>query len=286
VSITALPTLGRILIEFGLNRTHIGVTAITAAAFNDAIGWTILATINAIVQSNFRPMLAAKMLAETLLFGMFLLFAVRPLVKRWTQHVLKKEGTQISATTLAMVLVFVFSAAMITGLIGIFSIFGAFMMGAVLFDQEEFRHAVSLRLRDFVYVFFVPIFFMYTGLRTDIGAMSGATTWKLCLLVIVTAIVAKGGGCALAARLSGMPWRESVTMGALMNTRGLMELIVLNVGYDLGVIPKNMFFMLTLMAVVTTYMTAPLLHLLMSPQELQMVEGRSVQPEVRRAQTG
>lgn len=288
ISITALPTLGRILIEFGLNRTHIGVMSITAAALNDAIGWMILATINAIVQSNFQPMLAAKMLAETLLFGTFLLFAVRPLVKRWTQHVLKKEGDQISATTLAIVLVFVFGAAMITNLIGIFSIFGAFMMGAVLFDQEEFRHAVALRLRDFVYVFFVPIFFMYTGLRTDIGTMSGATMWKLCLLVIVTAIVAKGGGCALAARFSGMPWRESVTLGALMNTRGLMELIVLNVGYDLGVIPKNMFFILTLMAVVTTYMTAPLLHLLLSPQELQMIPGRRPQrqSEARRAQTG
>lgn len=113
------------------------------------------------------------MLIETLLFGAILLFAVRPLLKRWMRHVLATEGEQISFTTLTMMLTLVFCAAMITNLIGIFSIFGAFMIGAVLFDQEKFRRAVALRLRDFVYVFFVPIFFMYTGLRTDIGTMSG-----------------------------------------------------------------------------------------------------------------
>jgi len=264
MSITALPTLGRILIELGFNRSHIGVTAITAAALDDAAGWTILAAINAIVRSNFHPMLAARMLIETLVFGAILLFAVRPLLKRWARHVLAAEGSQISFTTLAMVLTLVFCAAMITNLIGIFSVFGAFMMGAVLFDQEEFRRALALRLRDFVYVFFVPIFFMYTGLRTDIGTMSTPLMWGLCLLVIGVAILAKGGGCALASRLGGLSWQESASMGVLMNARGLMELIVLNVGHDLGVIPKSMFFILTLMAVVTTYMTAPLQRRLMS----------------------
>jgi Kef-type K+ transport system membrane component KefB len=170
----------------------------------------------------------------------------------------------MSFATLTMMLTLVFCAAMITNLIGIFSIFGAFMMGAVLFDQEKFRRAVALRLHDFVYVFFVPIFFMYTGLRTDIGTMSGPLMWELCVLVIAVAILAKGGGCALASRLSGLSWQESASMGVLMNTRGLMELVVLNVGYDLGVIPKSMFFILTLMAVVTTYMTAPLLKKLTS----------------------
>ena len=260
ISITALPTLGRILIEFGLNRTHIGVTAITAAALDDAAGWSILAAINAIVRSNFHPVLAARMLIETLVFGAILLFVVRPILKSWTRRVLAVEGEQLSFTTLTIILTLVFVAAMITNLIGIFAIFGAFMMGAVLFDQEKFRRAVALRLRDFVYVFFVPIFFMYTGLRTDIGSMSGPRMWELSLLVIGVAILTKGGGCALASRLGGLSWQESVSMGVLMNTRGLMELVVLNVGYDLGVIPKSMFFILTLMAVVTTYMTAPLLR--------------------------
>jgi len=264
MSITALPTLGRILIEFGLNRTHIGVTAITAAALDDAAGWTILATINAIVRSNFQPLPAARMLIETMAFGAGLLFIVRPLLKRWTRHVRESEGDQVSLTTLAIVLVLVFGAAMITIRIGIFSIFGAFMLGAALFDQEEFRQAVAARLRDFVYVFFVPIFFMYTGLRTDMGTMSGPSMWALCLLVIGVAVLAKGGGCALAARMGGLSWRDSASVGVLMNTRGLMELIALNVGYDLGVIPRSMFFILTLMAVVTTCMTAPILRRLMN----------------------
>jgi len=269
MSITALPTLGRILIEFNLNRTQIGVTAMTAAALDDAAGWIILATINAIVRSNFHPMLAARMLLETLGFGLILLFVVRPLLKRWTRHILKTEGPEISSTTLAIVLALMFGAAMITNLIGIFSIFGAFMMGALFFDQDEFRRAVALRLRDFVYVFFVPIFFMYTGLRTDIGVMSGPLLWQLCGLVVLVAIAAKAGGCALAARWSGLSWRDSALVGIFMNTRGLMELIVLNVGYDLGVIPKSMFFILTIMAVVTTYMTAPLLRRLTGPEQVQ-----------------
>ncbi|HEY2170930.1 MAG TPA: cation:proton antiporter [Candidatus Angelobacter sp.] len=288
MSITALPTLGRILIEFGLNRSHIGVTAIAAAALGDAAGWTILAAINAIVQSNFHPILAARMLIETLLFGAILLFVIRPLLKRWTRHVLAVEGEQISFATLTMMLTLVFCAAMITNLIGIFSIFGAFMMGAVLFDQEKFRRAVALRLRDFVYVFFVPIFFMYTGLRTDIGTMSGPLMWELCVLVIAVAILAKGGGCALASRLSGLSWQESASMGVLMNTRGLMELVVLNVGYDLGVIPKSMFFILTLMAVVTTYMTAPLLKKLTNlsiPQPCLQLSAVSSEIEVQRTST-
>ena len=273
ISITALPTLGRILIEFNLHRTHIGVTAITAAALNDAAGWIILATINAIVRSNFHPAVAVKMVVETFAFGVFLLLAVRPLLNRWTRHVMSVEGQQISFTTLAIVLVLVFGAAMVTNLIGIFSIFGAFMMGALLFDQDEFRRAVALRLRDFVYVFFVPVFFMYTGLRTDIGTMTSPLLWKLCALVIVVAIAAKGGGCMLAARWSGLSWRDSASVGAFMNTRGLMELIVLNVGYDLGVIPKSMFFILTMMAVVTTYMTAPLVRRLLGAAEFNFGEG-------------
>lgn len=269
VSITALPTLGRILVEFGLHGTPIGVTAITAAAVDDAAGWTILATISAMVRSNFSPWLTLRILAETLAFCAFLRFIVRPAMKRWTARVLKREGLELSFTTLTIVLSMVFGAAIVTNLIGVFSIFGAFMMGAVLFDQDDFRRAVALRLRDFTYVFFVPVFFVYTGLRTDIGSMSSALLWKLCALLIVIAIAAKAGGSALSARWSGLSWQDSAAIGFLMNTRGLMELVVLNVGYDLGVIPKSMFFMLTLMAVTTTYMTAPVLRHLLNLRDLK-----------------
>jgi Kef-type K+ transport system membrane component KefB len=270
MSITALPTLGRIITEFNLSGTHIGVLAITAAAADDVAGWTILAAISAIVRSNFYPALTVEMLLETLAFGLFLVFAIRPLLKRWTRHVMRVEGSQLSFATLAVVLALVFGAAMITNLIGIVSIFGAFMMGAMFFDQGEFRRAVALRLRDFVYVFFVPVFFMYTGLRTDVGSMTSPLLWQLCGLIIVVAIAAKGGGCMLAARWGGLSWRDSACIGAFMNTRGLMELIVLNVGYDLGVIPKSVFFMLTVMAVATTYMTAPLLRRLFRATEFDL----------------
>jgi Kef-type K+ transport system membrane component KefB len=123
------------------------------------------------------------------------------------------------------------------------------------------------RLRDFVTVFFLPIFFTFTGLRTDIGSMTGGTMWLLCGLVLLAAMVGKFGGCAVAARLSGMQWREAASVGVMMNTRALMELIVINIGYDLGVIPKSVFFMLVFMAVVTTYMTAPILQRLLVKTE-------------------
>src|SRR5262249_18416490 len=172
----------------------------------------------------------------------------------------------------------VFISALTTSKIGIFSIFGGFIMGAMLFDEHEFRKAVHARLQDFVRVFFVPIFFMYTGLRTDVGTMSGGIMWMLFALTIATAIFAKFVPATIAARASGFSWPDSFSMGVLMNTRALMELIVLNIGLDLGVIPKSAFFMFTLMAVITTFMTAPLLRVTLSyagfkPQPEEVVVG-------------
>jgi Kef-type K+ transport system membrane component KefB len=160
-------------------------------------------------------------------------------------------------------LVLVFVSSMITSQIGIFSIFGGFIMGAILFDEPEFRKAIHSRLQDFVRVFFVPIFFMYTGLRTDVGSMGGGVLWLVFAMVIVVAIGAKFVPSILAARLTGFSWPDSLSMGVLMNTRALMELIVLNIGLDLAVIPKSVFFMFTLMAVITTLMTAPMLRRLL-----------------------
>ncbi len=145
-------------------------------------------------------------------------------------------------------------------MIGIFSIFGGFVMGAILFDQKEVGQAIRTRLHDFVAVFFLPIFFTYTGLRTDIGSVKGWLPWVLCLLVLLAASLGKFGGCALAARASGISWRDSAAIGVMMNTRALMELIVVNVGYDLGIIPRSVFFMLVVMAVTTTYITTPVLR--------------------------
>ncbi|HEY1859182.1 MAG TPA: cation:proton antiporter, partial [Gemmataceae bacterium] len=159
--------------------------------------------------------------------------------------------------------------AIATNLIGIFAVFGAFLLGAVLSGEQEFRWAVARKVRDFVTAFFLPIFFAYTGLRTDIGSLASGHLWLLCGVVIVAAVVGKLGGCGLAAWLSRYSIREAACIGAMMNTRGLMTLIVINLGKDLGVVPDSVFCMLILMALITTVMTTPLLVLLMRGTELE-----------------
>lgn len=269
LSITALPVLGRMLVEFNLGRTRLGSLTITAAAADDATGWTLLALVSAIVRSSFDPLATLTMVAETLAFALFMILAVRPLLRRWTARTLETAGGEISLSGLAVLLILIFTAAAVTNVIGVFSVFGAFLLGAILYDQHEFREAVMRRLRDFVTVFFLPIFFTYTGLRTDIGSMHGGLLWALCGLVLLAAIAGKIGGCTTAALFSGLPSREAWSVGVLMNTRGLMELIVVNLGHEMGVIPPSVFFMLVLMAVVTTYMTSPLIRRLIRNTELE-----------------
>ena len=269
MSITAIPTLGRIMIELNIHRTRIGSLTISAAAAGDAAGWIILALVTAIARSTFDPFQLSLMIAEVLVFCFVMWFAIRPLVIRWSRTVLGNSGGELTLDSLALLLILIFVAAICTSLIGIFSIFGAFFLGAILYDQTELVAAIRRRLSDFVTVFFLPIFFTYTGLRTDIGSMGGSGLWFLCGLVLLAATAGKFGGCMLAARANGLPWRESSIIGALMNTRGLMELIVINIGYDLGIIPKSVFFMLVFMAVVTTYMTAPVLRKLVPDSEIE-----------------
>jgi len=269
MSITAIPILGRIMVELGLNRTRIGAITISAAAIDDATGWIILALVTAIVRSSFDPWKLSLMIGEVAAFAAVMLFAVRPALIRWTRKTLAGPDRDLSLNALAALLILILLAAMATNLIGIFSIFGAFFLGAILYDQHEFTAAVKRRLNDFVTVFFLPIFFTYTGLRTDIGTMTGATLWLFCALVLAAATLGKFGGCTLAARANGLPWRESAMIGVMMNTRALMELIVINIGYDLGIIPRSVFFMLVFMAVFTTYITTPLLRRLVQRSEVE-----------------
>lgn len=269
MSITAIPTLGRIMIELNIHRTRIGSLTISAAAAGDAAGWIILALVTAIARSTFDPFQLSLMIGEVLVFCFVMWFAIRPLVIRWSRTVLGNSGGELTLDSLALLLILIFVAAICTSLIGIFSIFGAFFLGAILYDQTDLVAAIRRRLSDFVTVFFLPIFFTYTGLRTDIGSMGGSGLWFLCGLVLLAATAGKFGGCMLAAKANGLPWRESSIIGALMNTRGLMELIVINIGYDLGIIPKSVFFMLVFMAVVTTYMTAPVLRKLVPDSEIE-----------------
>jgi len=272
LAITAIPVLSRIMMELNLQRTSIGSITITAAAVDDVAGWTILTVATAVVRSEFRVSHAAATIAEAGVFCAVMLFAVRPLLRKWIQHTRRVDGSEPSLTTIAVLLVLVLGAAAVTNVIGIFSIFGAFLTGTLLHDEREFAQAIALRLRDFTTTFFLPIFFTYTGLRTDIGSMSGALLWAVAGLIIVAAIVGKLGGCGLAARfVGGLSWRDSLTIGILMNTRGLMELIVINLGYELHVFPRSVYFMLVLMTLVTTYMTTPLVRRAIRNTELEQL---------------
>lgn len=269
LSITALPVLGRMMIEMGIHRTGLAAVVIAAAAAGDAVGWIMLAAVAAAAKGNFTIAGTAIMIGLTVAFVAFMYFVVRPLAVRYFRNSIADANGNLATTPLAVLFVLLFLAAIGTNLIGIFAVFGAFLLGAVLSDQEAIRVAVGVKLRDFITVFFLPIFFTYTGLRTDVGTLSGTSAWLIAIAVIGAAIIGKVAGCGLAARYAGFSWKESSLIGALMNTRGLMELIVINVGYDLGVIPRSLFTILVLMAVLTTVMTAPILHALRRGTELE-----------------
>jgi Kef-type K+ transport system membrane component KefB len=268
MSITAIPVLGRIMIELNITRTRIGSLTISAAAMNDAIGWTILAFITAVVRSTFEPVRIITMIGSVIAYGLLMAFVVRPVVVRWSAWTMSRNSGELSLNSMAVILILVLTSAAITNRIGIFSLFGGFMMGAIFYDQTDLRDALHRRLNDFVTTFFLPIFFTYTGLRTDMGSMAGAQSWMFCGLVLLAAVIGKFGGCTAAARLNGVAPREASIIGVMMNARGLTELIVINVGYELGILPKPVFFMLVFMAVATTYMTTPVLRRLFRGSEV------------------
>ena len=255
-SITALPILGRILMEFDMTRTTLGVIAISAAAINDVIGWLLLAVITALAVSNFSAADFMLKLAWLILYIVVCWWLVRPLLHRAIRHSVVSEH-RFSANLLGLLLAAIFLSAMATYKIGIFAIFGGFMLGVLLHDQHEVVSAWKKKVGGFVSVFFLPIFFTYTGLRTDIGGLNSVELWGWCVLLIALATLGKFGGCYWAARWSGLNHQESKVIGILMNTRALMELIIINVGFDLGVISQNVFTMLVLMAIVSTVITTP-----------------------------
>jgi Kef-type K+ transport system membrane component KefB len=281
MSITAIPVLARILLELNIVRTRIGAVTMTAAAVDDVVGWTLLAAVSGLVRANlgqeaFNPWQVLQMAGGTMLFLLVIVFVVRPLMKRLLRVCYSgAEKSDLTPSGLALVLVVLFAAAMVTSLIGIFAIFGAFLLGAALSDEEPLRKALGRELRDFLSVFFLPIFFTYTGLHTNIGSLGTVTHWVILVAILAAAIVGKWGGCSFAAWLGGFRPREAACIGAMMNTRGLMELIVINVGRQLGVIPDSLFCMLVLMALVTTLMTTPLLLWLAPGTELEKLVAHS-----------
>jgi Kef-type K+ transport system membrane component KefB len=285
MSITAIPVLGRLLLELNITKTTIGTVTMTAAAVNDAVGWILLAAISSIVEARYEVGLTVRMVAATLAFFAVVLWLVRPLLKRYIRRAIEAGNGDLTMNSLAVVYGLVFLCALATNLIGIFAVFGAFTLGTVLSDEPEFRNIMTRHLRNFLTVIFLPIFFTYTGLQTDIGALQSNTQWLMFGAVLACAIAGKLAGCGLAAYATGFHLREALCIGTLMNTRGLMELIVINVGRQLGVLPPDVYCMLVLMALFTTAMTTPLLLLLMRGTELEpqirqsgFLERRSAEP--------
>jgi Kef-type K+ transport system membrane component KefB len=258
MSVTAFPVLARILTDRKINRTRMGALALTCAAVDDVTAWCLLALVVGIAQA--RPADAVRTIVLTVVFIAFVMFVAAPLVRQLVPRL--ERSAHLTRAELAVLLVAMLGSAMATEYIGVHGIFGAFLLGVIIPSGSRVVADLRHRLDDLVAVLFLPVFFAFTGLRTEIGLISGAANWLLCGAIVVVACAGKFGGTALAARLTGLGWRDSAALGVLMNTRGLVELIVLNIGLDLQVISPKLFTMLVIMALVTTFMTTPILHLI------------------------
>ena len=256
MSITAFPVLVRILQDRGIFKTSLGSTATACAAVDDVTAWSMLAFVVAIARATSVAG-AAFNLGLVLVFIALMLFVIKPKLPSWLGQP-AMERPDPSKIVLGIVLGVVLVSALTTELIGIHALFGAFLAGIIMPTTAGFRDKLVVRVENLSSVLLLPVFFAFTGLRTQIGLLNGAQDWLTCVVIIAVATAGKLGGSALAARLTGMDWRGSLQLGALMNTRGLMELIALNIGYDMGILSQRIFTMLVIMALVTTIMTGPL----------------------------
>jgi Kef-type K+ transport system membrane component KefB len=257
MSITAFPVLARILEDRGLTKTQLGSIAITCAAVDDVTAWCILALVIALVKQAGIE-ISAITVVLTLIFAATMIFLVRPQLGR----AIKEPDSQLHKRRLIpVILAFVFICALITETIGIHALFGAFVAGVVMPPSTEFRIFLKDKFEAFGSYALLPLFFAFTGLRTQIGLLNEWQDWAMCAVIILVAIAGKLGGSMLMGRWTGMRWSDAFSIGVLMNTRGLVELVVLNIGYDLGILSGRIFAMMVLMALVTTFMTGPLLSL-------------------------
>jgi Kef-type K+ transport system membrane component KefB len=262
LAITAVPILGRMLREFELTRTEVGVITISAAAVNDVVGWLLLAGTTAYATGHFSVLHTWLQVGAISALVLVLWFVGRPAVD-WLMRTLPVVGGQISSNLMAVTIALLFSLGICTYLVGIFAIFGGFAAGLLFHRHRAFVEAWRHQVGQFVLVFFLPVFFTYTGLRTNVLGLTTQSDWEWFSVILAAAIIGKIVPVSAAARISGFSLDESVVMGVLMNTRALMELIVLNIGFDLGFIPHHVFTMLVVVAVVTTVMAAPLLRILL-----------------------
>lgn len=259
MSVTAFPVLARILTDKGLQKTRLGTIALTCAAVDDVTAWCLLALVVSVAQAKMSSAIVTLLMTLFYIGLMFLL--VKPIVRRGVLTLEKFE--RVSEGGLAVICLGLLLSALATEYIGIHAIFGAFLLGAIIPHESKVATDLTGRLQDLVRVLFLPAFFAFTGMRTEIGLLSTAVDWVICGVLIFIAILGKFGGTFVAARFAGVSWRQSAALGILMNTRGLVELIVLNIGLDLGIISPRLFTMLVIMALVTTFMTGPLLDLIL-----------------------
>ena len=258
MSITAFPVLARLLAERRLTRTELGTLALACAAVDDVTAWCILAYIVAFVRAGQQSRPLWITLTGVTVFTVVMIFGVRHLLRRFHNSFLRNGGVKENAMAVLLLLLLLSSA--MTEWLGIHLLFGAFLFGAILPRDDNFIRAVSEKLESITLVLLLPLFFAFTGLRTSVGVIRGADMWMYWLLILLVAVAGKLGGSTLASRAAGVPWRNAIALGVLMNTRGLMELVILNLGLDFGVINQALFSMMVLMALVTTFLTTPLLE--------------------------
>ena len=264
MSVTAFPVLARILAERRLLGTKLGTVAIVCAAVDDVTAWIILAFIVVLVRTSAQHGSILVNLILIIAFALIMIFGLRRLLARLEiQYRLQEKFTQ---NMIAFVLLLVLASASITEWLGIHTLFGAFLVGIIMPKERNFVRDLTEKLEGLPVILLLPLFFTATGLRTRIELISGAEMWFYCALIIIVATAGKLGGSMLSSRISGMTWREAGSLGILMNTRGLMELVILNIGFDIGVISPALFSMMVLMAIVTTFMTSPVLELVYRDQ--------------------
>ncbi len=263
LSVTAFPVLARILEDKGIQKTRLGNIALACAAIDDVTAWCLLAFVVSIAQATLSSAIVTIVLTVAYVFLMFLVF--RPIIFKVVEKI--EIAKKMSESDMALIFIAVLLSALVTEAIGIHALFGAFLLGAVTPHDSFLAKDMTHRLQDMIRVLFLPAFFAFTGLRTEIGLVSTGEDWLLCGLIIMLAILGKFGGAFVAARFTGMSWQDSFGLGILMNTRGLVELIVLNIGLDIGVLSPRLFTMLVIMALVTTFMTGPLIQMVLNYQK-------------------
>ena len=259
MSITAFPVLARIIQEKDLTKSHLGTMTLASAAIDDVTAWCLLAAVIAVASSgSFLSFFYT--IAILCLYLILMLFLVRPFLKKLGD--IYRTNELVNKNMMAFIFLLLLVSAYATQIIGIHALFGAFIAGVIMPPLTNFRKIVIEKIEDISISLLMPLFFVFTGLRTEIGLLNTPHLWWICVIVILVAIIGKFGGTALTARAVGESWRDSLSMGILMNTRGLMELIVLNIGYEMGILPPIVFVMLVIMTIVTTFMTTPLMSLM------------------------